>query len=314
MKKNLLIVFVLGILLVSIVSIGAISTVQTNTGNQITSYTVKDVPGDNWLGRIVSGFKFSNLNIKPLTVYGDELGCSKYASKSYTFKKGQQEQVTTSSSAFVDWFRGSPNDGTYSSHPTDSRQFLAEDFVTKSSISWTCDAGAYWNSDCYVDVYDCPNPCYSNSDCTSPQTCDKTVLSQKIPNAGVCRTSNPTHTTQVYRCANGVKTSLGGVTYGNVNFCSSPSDSKYLIGSTDQCLSYQPSDCSSSPCTGGLVKCSDGTCKASCDNTCPTGQTQCSDGTCKENCNPTPFNYTILIVIVAVLLVGFGIYKLVKKK
>lgn len=257
--------------------------------------TFKPSYSDNFVGRFLSKY-FSQVG--SFTVYGDELGCDDYPAEPYIFKKGTTATVTTDygESVFVNWFRGSPYDGTYSSHPSsiDSRQFVGENFVSENSqVGWTCDAGGYWDSDgdglgeCYVEYYSCPNiPCYSDSDCASGETCVKDVLSQKIPNAGVCKVSNPTHQTNVYRCEDGTKTSLGKVSYGNSNFCTNPSASKYLIGTTDQCLTYEPSICNTPSCTPSST-CASNTCIGqTCSNGCGgivQGTKDCSSsGTCSD--------------------------------
>ena len=227
--------------------IGIVSAVEITTQDAIED--VVNFPPDNWLGRLISKMKFSIFKVGTFTVYGDELGCAKYSTQQNTFKKGDKVILTAEpgETGYVNWFRGSPYDGTYSDHPGDSRQFVGEEYIEYgkeyNSVSWTCDAGAYWNRDCYYDFYSCPFPCYSDSECSSGEFCDKSVLSQKIPNAGVCKVSIPKHTTKVYRCENGEKTDLGEVSHGSLNFCNDPTDSKYLIGTTDQCLPYEPKIC-----------------------------------------------------------------------
>jgi hypothetical protein len=214
---------------------------------------VSAVPADNWFGRIISNLKYANTNLGPFTVYGDELGCSVTADRIGTFKAPSSYgwQVPTGKTAFVNWFRGSPNDGAYPDHPTVSRQFIREDFLWSldQPAYYKCDSGAYWNNDCYGEIYYCEKPvCYSNLDCSSGETCRKEVLSLKIPDAGVCKASTPTHTTQVYRCENNVKTSMGRVSYGNLAFCTDPSKTRYYLTAenTDSCLSYVPDACKSS--------------------------------------------------------------------
>ncbi len=242
-------VFIIGLIIILLV--GAVSAVQIESSD--SDIEVINTPADNWLGRIISKIQFSIFKVGTFSVYGDELGCAKYPTKIHPFKKGQTTTVTAGSgeAGFVNWFRGSPYDGTYSDHPGDSRQFMSEGFIEdRGSMSWTCDAGAYWDNDCYVDFYSCPLPCYSDSDCSSGEFCDKSVLSQKIPNAGVCKGEVPTHKTKVYRCSDGEKTYLNEVSHGNINFCTDPDDSKYLILTTDQCLPYEPSICREVPTNG----------------------------------------------------------------
>lgn len=213
-----------------------------------------NTPADNFLGRIISSINYFFYQSGTFTVYGDTLGCSKVPDNIINFKGTGTFDLNKYSqdSAFVNWFRGSPYEGTYQNHLNDNRQFLKEVYLEKgkvSSTSLSCDSSAYWNNECYGEIYFCPRPCYLDSDCGSDEKCDKTVLSSKIPNAGTCipvlngTVQIPTHKTNVYKCDNGNKTYINSVIYGDINFCSSPSDSKYLIGTTDQCLPSEPSIC-----------------------------------------------------------------------
>lgn len=247
-NKNFLLVGIL----IAIMLVGIVSA-QTQTEFQSSE-------GDNFIGRIISYIKYNIFQIGTFTVFGDTLGCSKYPNsiqlaKNPIFHSGQSviSFRVDEGTAFVNWFRGSPNDETYENHLTDSRQFLGEEFIkTGETISFTCDAGAYWNYDCYGEIYYCPNPCYSDSDCSSG-SCDKSVLSSKVPDAGVCKITTEQHKTKVYKCDNGQKTYLGEVIYGDLNFCSSSLDSKYLIGTTDQCLPSEPSICNTPVTTENTV-------------------------------------------------------------
>ncbi len=224
MKKKYLEVIIIGIVMVLLV--GTVSAVKIESID--SNVEVSNTPADNWLGRIISKIKFSIFKTGTFTIYGRELGCAEYPTEIWTFKKGQKGTVTTDpgETGFVNWFRGG---GTYSDHPGVSAQFMHEDFIgDDESVSWTCDAGAYWNKDCYVEFYPCPLPCYSDSECASGEFCDKSILSQKIPNAGVCKESLPTHRTKVYRCADGEKIYLREVSYGDFNFCNYPDQNNYL--------------------------------------------------------------------------------------
>jgi hypothetical protein len=218
------------------------------TSNGVT--TEVNTPFDNFFGRLASGIQYIIYQGGTFTVYGDELGCSKTANDIIKFKGTGTFDLNkyAQDAAFINWFRGSPIDGAYALHPGDSRQFLTETYLEigkTNSISFTCDAGAYWNNECYGEIYFCPKPCYSNSDCSTNSGCEKSVLSQKIPNAGVCKLKDntPTHKTNVYSCSNGAKTYEGQVSYGSINFCTDSSESKYLIGTTGQCLSTEPAIC-----------------------------------------------------------------------
>ena len=259
------------------------------------------VPADNWWGRVISNLRYANTDLGPFSVYGDELGCSVTADRIGQFKAPSSYgyQVPPSGTAFVNWFRGSPYDGTYADHPTVSRQFIREDFLWSldEPAYFKCDAGAYWNNDCYGEIYYCEKSvCYSDSDCSSQETCHKEVLSLKIPDAGVCKVSTPTHTTQVYRCENNVKIDLGKVSYGNTAFCNDPTKTRYYLTAenTDSCLSYEPSICKSittpitpppeTPTTNPV--CGDGICNGNelCDS-CPEDCGECSSSCINRNTN-----------------------------
>lgn len=265
-NKTIGITLILGILLITICGqINAVIFTQTEDVVDTSNYI-----SDSFWGRLASTLQFYMIKQGTFTVYGDELGCEKYPSHTQKWVNtvtplGRTMTITLEpgDAMFINWFRGSPTDGVYADHPGESRQFMEEVWLEygktpDNKYKITCDAEGYWNYECYVEQYLCDQPCYSNSDCPSGQYCEKTIISQKIPGAGVCKTSNPTHKTKVYRCENGVKTSLGEVSYGNTNFCNNPIDSKYLIGSTDQCLSTQPTICSEVPitvCTDYETKC-----------------------------------------------------------
>ena len=246
MKKYLTLI-IIGLVLVSIVGI-------------VSAQTFVPTEADNWLGRFISKIKFSIFELGTFTVAGDTLQCDKYPTSPspIQFKEGTRKIVCASDyvvqSGFINFFRGSPYDGVYSDHPSDSRQFLGERFIVDgvSCWSWTCDAGDYWNNDCYIDFYGCEDQhCYSYNDCDSGDFCDKSVseLYDQTDGGGVCLEELPQHKTDVYSCENGNKVYLGEVSYGDSNFCTDPDDSKYLIGTTDQCLSYEPSICSVTICT-----------------------------------------------------------------
>ncbi len=288
MKKTVIILITL-LLVSQIAFVMAEVTVTKTSGNAVTEAS------SSWLSRLISSIKYSLLKQNTFTIYGQELGCEEYPDPQnvfFPFTKGDDIIASAMGETyFINWFRGSPNDGEYPDHPTISREFVREDFITgQDEANWVCDAGAYWNNQCYMEYYLCDKaPCYSNSDCVAPQICDKTgLLHTKVPNAGVCRVSIPTHKTKVYSCSNGVSTYVGEVSYGNANFCMDSTDKKYLIGTTDQCLDYVPSACTSSgggnggactpSCTGKCGGVSDG-CSGTCDASCGGGS-DCGNGVC----------------------------------
>jgi len=262
MEKKFVGIIIGSILILSL--IGIVSAVEITTQDAIED--VVNFPQDNWFGRLISKIKLSIFKIGSFTVAGDILGCAKYPSDTWKFKAGQTftVEVDGGDAGFVNWFRGSPIDGYYSKHPGDSRQWMPPEVYIEdgrtSKVSWTCDASKYWfegfyiplisKGDCYVDLYLCDNlPCYYDNDCASGEFCDKSVseLYDATGGGGVCLEMLPTHKTKVYRCYDGTKTYLGEVSYGDSNFCSDTDDSKYLIGTTDQCLSYEPSACYETP-------------------------------------------------------------------
>lgn len=253
-KKNIEITLIACMLMISFCGLAsAVIFTSNNEGVDTSEYI-----SDSFWGRLISSLKFYVIQQGTFTIYGDELGCDKYPAQTMKWVNtitplGRTITLTLEpgDALFINWFRGSPTDGVYSDHPGTSRQFMEEIWLEygktpDNKYKITCDAKAYWNYECYVESYYCDPPCYSNSDCSSGQYCEKTIISQKIPNAGVCKVSNPTHKTKVYRCEDGTKEYLGEVSYGDPsnNFCTDPIDSKYLIGSTDSCLPSEPKVCS----------------------------------------------------------------------
>lgn len=241
--------------------------------------TVVQLHDDTFFGRLISNLKYLINKGGAFSVYGDALDCDKYPTDIVQMKNGQKITFTGNAvptgAAFINLFYGSPYDGVYDSHRGYSREPLGEQWVadmvvmgTWKSVTyeWTCDAGAYWDSngdgigECYVDYYACDKPCYGNSACQSGETCDTSILSSSpIPSLlgyrpGVCYAALPTHSTEVYSCSEGTKTKLGVANYGTsyswctINggigcFCSNSKDTKYLLGSVDKCLSYVPDEC-----------------------------------------------------------------------
>lgn len=258
---------------VLVISVVALLILLMVGGVVAESIEIESDISDSWLGRFISKIKYTLSKQEAFTVCGDTLGCASFPTSPSPFFYINGETMflnpgmVGAQSAFVNIFRGSPYDNQYSEHLNDDRQFLGEYFVDAfNTYSSVCDAGAYWDSDgdgigeCYVDYYMCSNaPCYSDSECSSGEFCDIDALSScsALINAGVCRISTPTHTTDVYQCEDGTKTYLGDVSSGNVNFCTDPSDTKYLIGTTDRCLDYEPSECYEVPPVNGDV-CGDG--------------------------------------------------------
>jgi len=70
-------------------------------------------------------------------------------------------------------WRGSPYDGTYPSHPSSNREKVAtENIYPNNGFTWGCDAGAYWNYDCYYDIVCCEEQtCTQKSICPHERTC-----------------------------------------------------------------------------------------------------------------------------------------------
>ena len=170
-------------------------------------------PTDNWMGRIVSWINY-NIFKKATTfsIYGTSLSCSQTPSQTNLMKNPEKVYWTNSQnygagSVFIAYFRGSPDNGKYVDHPSDSRQYLGEIYL-EGTTAWktegsgsgaivlnpqfTCDAGAYWNNDCYWEVYTCPKTtCVSNSEC-SGKFCDFSKSISSITGRGVCEVSSIT--------------------------------------------------------------------------------------------------------------------------
>jgi hypothetical protein len=268
MSKILLLFLVFSL---SFALVGAYTVTTDNTPADTSGY-----PMDNFLGRLFSSLGYSG----EFTGYGKALECTEFPVETTVFTRDTTllkiiqftplRSILTSTETvviraddneviMVNWFRGSPEDGYYEDHPTTakSRQFMGEIFLEnvdtidgEKSIKLTCDARAYWNNLCYYEIYRCPKPCFTISDCFSGQTCDKTILSQITEttplyfpeNAGKCIAEEKDWKTQVYRCSDGEKINLGKVDSTNLNFCDE-GEIKYLIGTTDQCLDYEPESC-----------------------------------------------------------------------
>ena len=252
-------------IIIGMVLLLLVGTVVAITETRETEEGISNSPGDNWLGRIISQIQFSIFKTGDFTIYGRELECEIFSSQGNGFKIEEEAILTAEpgEAGFINWFRGSPDDGTYSDHPGDSRQFMREDYIeygkSYDSTSFTCDAGAYWNNDCYWEFYLCPFPCYSDADCDSDEECDKSILSQVIDNAGVCKEVDEegeiielTHKTKVYECSDGEKTLKKTVNDGDLNFCRNPDKNNYLIpgvGPTGVCfvLEEEPKICTEKP-------------------------------------------------------------------
>lgn len=305
MKEKYVKVFIIGI--VFLLLVGTIGNVFAVTEIKETEEeVVPNSPGDNWLGRIISQIQFSIFKAGDFTIYGRELECAIFPTQQNNFKKWDEVILTAESgeAGFINWFRGSPDDGAYSDHPGDSRQFMREDYIeygkSYDSTSFTCDAGAYWDNDCYWEFYLCPFPCYSDADCDSDEECDKRILSQVIDNAGVCKEIDEegeiielTHKTKVYECSDGEKTLIKTVSDGDKNFCRDPDKNNYLIpgvGSSGVCyeLENEPKICTEKPAITGDKEIGE---ECSTDIECST--LHCDKAhwySLKSTCQPTPWD------------------------
>lgn len=241
-------------------------------------YEQANTPSDNLIGRLISTIQYTIFKTGSFTVYGRELGCSVYPDKKQVWTStgtsqsqsslfnlvqfllsGKKMTVTApkGTSGFVNWFRGG---GTYTSvnnqHPDDTFQFMGEVFVEAGkSVSFTCDAGSYWDYKCYYEFYNCPPPCHLDTDCSSDgsKICDKSLISNEIPNAGVCKSTSQIETessyqTKVYECSNGEKNYVKSVSSGDINFCKNSNENNYILPggeSTGVCytLDDQPKIC-----------------------------------------------------------------------
>ena len=127
----------------------------------VSAYTVEDsyvsgvsnFPPDTAFGRFISNSFFSAHSIS--------LGCTDLTTSvvEWTAVNTKTIKVKAGEAILINWWRGSPYDGKYKDHPDDSRQFMKEIYLdggtTGNSVQITCDSGAYWNKDCYYDIYTC---------------------------------------------------------------------------------------------------------------------------------------------------------------
>jgi hypothetical protein len=268
-NKKTLALFSIALLFGIVFSLSFINSYSVEDNNDIAD--TSNYPQDNWFGRLIS--KLFNSQ-ETFTIYGRTLGCSdspvevKTAWFNQAGNNGKTIKVKSGDAPIlINWFRGSPNDGDYSDHPGDSRQFLGEAYLEygrANEIKIYCDAGAYWRSECYYEIYSCQNPCYSDSTCGNDEFCDTSILSQPgspLPSgAGICKQEEDgglTHKTQVYSCSNGVKVDEGEVVFGNDNFCNDPNKINYIISTGEPsgiCVDYEPLECSTNAAGNSKVQ------------------------------------------------------------
>ena len=296
--------------------------ISLSSGALGESITVTNVPSDDFLGRIISWFRY---NIKPATIYGVELECSVFANDIETFKKG--ESITfykpAGKAAFINWFRGSPYNGAYSDHPNVNRQFIAETllFGGLDSTWWTCDAGAYWNNDCYGEIYFCSSPpCKLDSQCLPGEFCSfEGEFSREYIGYGTCKTEEELqHTTNVYRCSLGTKTYEGLASYGHVWWCINPNHIQFLTSDGSKCLpqSQEPLECSQVmngngngvPPVAPLLPPVCGNGLKETGEECDDGNTISGDGcssTCKDEAEESTWFWIVLVIAVFLIFGGF---------
>lgn len=238
-------------------SIIAIMLIGIVAAEEITSSM-----GEDFISRIISDIKYL-LKGNQFTIYGSDMSCSSIPDDKIYMKSvgtGRQsywfstENPCNGKSYYADYFRGQPGndqfiteiyykDGTaYTTYAVDGS---AGSKTASGQIS--CDAGAYWENNCYIEIYCCSQgACKSNSDCSSSLTCSKDLsISNLFPELGVCRPSTtPTYKTKVYTCdSNGNAVYLKDVSYGNEYFSIDSTKNAY-IKTDGNVVFYIPSESS----------------------------------------------------------------------
>jgi len=264
MKEKYVIVFIIGI--VSLLLVGTIGFMNAQEEQEIPT----DV-GDTWLDRIISSINYFFHKQDMFTIYGRELSCSIYPDRVVNFVKDEKyyfstENICGSDDFFVNYFRG---EGGYDQYLKEIyyRQDTNSAYVTDGDGQGNiylnsyvvCDAGAYWDNKCYVEIYCCDEGvCERDSDCDSDEECDKqtSAISDIFPSFGVCEQEEVTyHETKVYECSDGSKDYIGEVSRGDINWCPDPDENNYILvevgGTSGVCYEEEnaPMHCTTPPKT-----------------------------------------------------------------
>ncbi len=250
--KNIVVVTVVGIMILFLV--GTISAAEIPT-----------TQGDGFIQRIISSIRYVLHQTEMFTVYGREMECSIYPDTTvnlvntllhagrdrYYFDK----ENSCGDSFFVNYYRGEPGNDQYLKeiYYKDGNAYVTDgdgkgSFYSPAYVE--CDASAYWDKKCYVEVYCCSQgACQSNNECGYNEECGDGHITNLFSNLGVCMsTEMPTHTTKVYECFNdgSVSDILDEVSSDSINWCSNSDKDNYLLpsgGSSGVCYTPQNQPC-----------------------------------------------------------------------
>jgi len=246
MKEKKIFVIAIGIMVIMLVGIIAAEEIPTNIGEGLVD-------------RIVSYFRFIFHQSGKFTMYGVEMKCSSepntkvYLTSAFlSFQPNQyffaSEKTCGDKSFFVNYFRGQPGHDQYIK---EIYYYKGKAYITDgdgkggiyTSPSIKCDAGAYWDNKCYVEIYCCPyGACQADSECSSGESCKDASITLLFPELKVCQLNEvPTYQTKVYQCLeNGSAIYLKSISYGDktYSFCPEGKNNYLTIGGTSSGVCY----------------------------------------------------------------------------
>jgi hypothetical protein len=313
MKKIIATIFVLTVLLAFA---SAFSVIPTDEEGDTSNYAM-----DNFIGRIISSLKGTGL-FATTNVFEEYLNCGKSVALEpkilrNTLLGTKSVKVTATSDEAVYAYL-------YYGKPDGNKQLASTQYLGKGgilSVTFTCDAGAYWDNYCYVVVYNCDLPCGGDSSCSSTQICDTSFIGMWLPGFGVCKEVGPcdenycddgeadTEDVCVLEGGNRVcyyyaevpeapaetETCTNSCTQAGKKVCSG--DGYKVCGNydSDSCLEYGPviSCPNGQSCSNGVCSvitttptCGDGICNGNelCDS-CPEDCGECSSSCINRNTN-----------------------------
>jgi hypothetical protein len=296
---------VLLILLLMVGSIFTISLVNAGTFSSVDSEeeikaidTSEYLNGGLW-GRVITWFRdlglFTTMEDYLLrdSVYVTELNCGKsVVEKDKIFVN----KASLTYPAYAIWYNTDSSDPAtyvcvYYGKPEGPNEISYCKYVgigAKSTESFACLAGSYWDNMCFARVYGCDSPCSSDSQCSAEKFCSMaSSINIYLPGYGACKDIGPCD-----------------ATYCNDNNACTEDVCK-IEGRQRVCYYYAMLGCTETvatckdECTAGRV-CASTTSYKNCGNydtdsclewsnivKCSTGQT-CSNGVCVGETTPTP--------------------------